>query len=121
MFNILSKQTLSTQEQAEWFAKFTKFVLYEKINARKEYISAIKAFYNSASKSCILRITLDKKYSLGNDGRPLYIMLDYRSKEMTHSGINFEKSISDNDKTVQWIQNNEVLVFYPDNVIMKRI
>ena len=117
MFNILTKHTLAKPEQAEWFVRFSKHFLYEKLNARKEYISAIKAFYNSPIESCILRITLEKKYQL--DGQtPLYIMLDYNSKEMSNSGRNFESSISDKDKFINWIHNNEVLVFHPDNVIM---
>lgn len=118
MIGLFSKYTLSNTQQAEWFAKYARYVLYEKINARKEYISAIKAFYNSVIESCILRITIDEKYALGSKDQPLYIMLDYKNKEMSHSGRNFESSISDKDASVQWIHNNELLTFYPDNNIM---
>lgn len=117
MFNILSKHTLSSAEEAGWFTDYAKYVLYNKINARKEYISVIKAFYSSIIKSCILRITLDPRYNLGIH-KPLYIMLDYEAKEMNRSGQHFEESLSDKGKFIQWIHNNEVLAFYPDNNIM---
>jgi len=118
MFNILNKNSFATPQEAEWFATYARHVLYEKINARKEYISVIKAFYNSSIKSTILRITLDIKYHLDIQNQPLYIMLDYNAREMSRSGHNFESSISDKDRSIQWIHNNELLTFYPDNNIM---
>lgn len=117
MIDLFNKRNLSLPEQAEWFAKYTIYVLYEKINARRDYISSIKAFYNSSIQSCILRITFDEKCHT-NSKEPLYLMLDYTTKEMSNSGRHFESSISDKDKYINWIQNNEILEFYPDNNIM---
>lgn len=114
----LTKNRKSDPKQAEWFANHTPNFLYGKLNIRKEYISIIKAYYNPTIQSCILKITFNKEYTLGMNNPPLYIMLDYKSKEMSNAGINFENTISDKDKTIQWIHNNETLVFYPDNGIM---
>jgi hypothetical protein len=92
-------------------------IIYKDLKSRKEHISLLKVFYSTEIQSCIIKLKFDKTIVLC-EHEALYLMLDFKTKEMKHYGWRFEQSISDNEASIRWIQNNKVLVFYPDNSVM---
>jgi hypothetical protein len=105
-------------EQANWFVKKTINVIYDELKTKPDFIDTICAYYNHESQSSILKLKFDKKI-ITDQGNPfLYMLLDYQSSEMKYYGRNFEQHISDNTGSITWIQNNKILVFYPDNETM---
>ena len=111
----------ASSEESKWFAKRTCELIYKDMKASKEFIATLKAFYSTEIKCSIVRLAFDKKYVMQTEGEYIYILLDYSAKEVVSSGRRLEQSISDTDKSIFWIRNNKLLVFYPDNAIMHQL
>jgi hypothetical protein len=118
MNETVSNIIFSDQAQSEWFAKKALQILYSDVRFSHDQISVIKAYYNETVKSSIIRVKFGKRSSLSFTDSFHYFLLDFRIKEKRFEGTDFENSISDKESFVVWINDNEVLTFYPDNNIM---
>ena len=119
MFAVINKYLKPKHPvQAKWFAEQTVRVIYDKFKTHPDRISQICVFYNREIKCCIVRYFFDENLATLIENKYLYVLFDYHTGEMAHYGNRFENGISDNGRTITWIQNNKVLVFYPDNETM---
>jgi len=119
MFGVISKYLKSNHSDlAEWFALKTLTVIYGDLKTSKEQIKNIQAFYNKEVQSCIIKLKFDENQVLDMGSNLLYFLLDFRTKEREGSGRNFERTISDINNSITWIQNNKVYHFHPDSKIL---
>jgi len=105
-------------KQANWFAEKTIEFIHKEIKGSFSLIKGIRAYYNPQTQSCILKIEFDTKAVLHIDTQFLYVLHNYQTGQMENCGLNFEKAISDDGKSISWIQDNKLLVFNPDNETM---
>lgn len=105
-------------DHAEWFATKTLQFIHRDLRANISYIQSIKAFYNADVKSCIVKLKFELRHVVDQEHPFLYILLDSNTHELEQYGQSLEQRISDNKKSITWIKNNKVLVFYPNDTIM---
>lgn len=115
----ITKNPTSTNAEAEWFTnKIIQFIHHD-LKIGWNIVETVKVFYNELSQCSIIRLQINKEYVFDSKDRNIYFMLDYKNKSNYIYGVNLEKTISDKGSSITWIQNNEVLVFYPENRIME--
>lgn len=107
------------EEERHWFIYQINHFIYRHLKINLAYVKQTAVFYNKAAQSCIVRLQFDQQHTGDMENYFFYFRITFRDAEQVQYGKEFEQSLLDKNNTITLIQDNELLVFYPQPELLR--